>query len=137
MNKFPPNSNNSVATSVSKLFNLPRPVIGAMFGFFIYNLLFLLFRRLDSYADFIIQAPALWISIFLEAVYLLPISNYSADFLANLIAYLVSSIPPTLIGSIIFSQNQIVRWLGFLLCFLYFIASICTWFAMLILMFSG
>lgn len=137
MNASPPNSKNSAITPASKLFNLPRPVIGALVVFFIYSFSFLLFRRLDSFASFIIEAPALWVSPFLEAIYLLPISNSSADFLANVTAYLVSSIPPILIGSIIFSKNRIIRWLGILLCVLYFIATICTWLAMLILIGSG
>lgn len=112
-------------------FRLPRPLAGALIGIIVYTLILIwAWKTDDLFILFAVQPLAIWASLFFEAIYLLPIPNSLANFLSNTIAYLISSIFPAILGSLLVSGKKQIRIAGIVLFLIYFVFSFCTGFAM-------
>ena len=125
MNETSTMQESKVEAAESKLFGLPRPWAGALFGIVLFTLIYLL----SNAAGFIILptallAPGIWANLIFEsAMDRLPISASAYDFLSYALAYGAASIPPAILGSLFVSKKKGRRIIGIGLFILYFIFS--------------
>src|SRR5258706_5494458 len=127
------NQESKETASNSKLFGLPRPLIGTGFGILFFLLLAVFSRNTDI--AMILLSPGYSVTaIILEAANLLN----SSKVVNEITVYSISSLPCAIIGSLIIANKQATRDAGFILSgiylallliigFLYFMIIYASW----------